>query len=383
MKQILASFTALALLLGLCACSKKVEEPTWQEQFDLGVRYLSEGNYEEAILTFTAAIEIDPMQAETYEKLADAYLALGNLDSALQTLRDGFAATGDTRLQARIDELAAPEFKPTPESTAEPTPESAPTPTVESTLMPTLEFSSTPTQEPTPAPSTATAAQPIVEPTAQPTVAPTSAPTPTPTQIPAPTSPPVISRETDFEIENGELKRYNGSGGAVTIPEGVTSIAHDVFNGCDKLTSIVIPSSVTNIGTYAFAACDSLTSINLPIGLTEISFGLVLNCSNLTNAVIPNGVTNIGVYSFSGCSKLSEIVIPSSVVNIEYCAFRDCTSLTSVIIPSSVTSIGWCAFDGCRNLSSVYYSGTQEQWEAIDREGSYPELDSAAIHFNS
>ena len=109
MKQILASFTALALLVGLCACSKKVEEPTWQEQYDLGVRYLSEGNYEEAILVFTAAIEIDPMQAETYEKLADAYLALGDVEMALQTLRDGYAATGDVRLQARIDELTAPD----------------------------------------------------------------------------------------------------------------------------------------------------------------------------------------------------------------------------------------------------------------------------------
>lgn len=109
MKQILASFTALALLLGLCACSAKVEESTWQEQFDLGVRYLSEGNYEEAILVFTAAIEIDPMQAKTYEKLADVYFALGDLEMALATLQDGYAATGDARLQARIDELTAPE----------------------------------------------------------------------------------------------------------------------------------------------------------------------------------------------------------------------------------------------------------------------------------
>lgn len=30
---------------------------TWQEQYDLGLRYLSEGNYEEAIIAFTAAIE--------------------------------------------------------------------------------------------------------------------------------------------------------------------------------------------------------------------------------------------------------------------------------------------------------------------------------------
>lgn len=34
--------------------------PSWQEQYDFAVRYLSGGNYEETIITFTDAIEIDP-----------------------------------------------------------------------------------------------------------------------------------------------------------------------------------------------------------------------------------------------------------------------------------------------------------------------------------
>ena len=52
------------ILLYLAACG--VSGPTWQEKYDLGVRYLSEGNYEEAIIAFTAAIEIDPKQASAY-----------------------------------------------------------------------------------------------------------------------------------------------------------------------------------------------------------------------------------------------------------------------------------------------------------------------------
>ena len=31
----------------------------WQEQYDLGVQYLSKGTYEEAIIVFAAAIEIE------------------------------------------------------------------------------------------------------------------------------------------------------------------------------------------------------------------------------------------------------------------------------------------------------------------------------------
>ena len=49
----------LAVLLLLTACGQTAEA-AWQEQYDLGMKYLSEGNYEEAIIAFTAAIEIDP-----------------------------------------------------------------------------------------------------------------------------------------------------------------------------------------------------------------------------------------------------------------------------------------------------------------------------------
>lgn len=55
----------LVVLLCLSACGQSAES-TWQEQYDLGVRYLSEGNYEEAIIAFTAAIEIDAEQPETF-----------------------------------------------------------------------------------------------------------------------------------------------------------------------------------------------------------------------------------------------------------------------------------------------------------------------------
>lgn len=47
---------------------------SWQEQYDLGVRYLNEGNYEEAIIAFTAAIEIDEKNTAAYLGRAEAYM---------------------------------------------------------------------------------------------------------------------------------------------------------------------------------------------------------------------------------------------------------------------------------------------------------------------
>lgn len=50
---------------------------SWEEQYDLGMRYLQEGNYEEAIIAFTQAISIDAKQPAIYLAKAQAYEALG------------------------------------------------------------------------------------------------------------------------------------------------------------------------------------------------------------------------------------------------------------------------------------------------------------------
>lgn len=43
----------------------------------------------------------------------------------------------------------------------------------------------------------------------------------------------------------------------------------------------------------------------------------------------------------------------------------DCSGVTDIEIPSSVASIGYSAFGDCSGLKDVYYTGTQEQWNAI------------------
>lgn len=99
MKRFFCILLAALLLLSLAACSKAPEvEPVdealdWQTQYDLGVRYLSEGNYQEAILAFEAAIEIDPKQETIYLKYAEAYTQQGDDASALRVLTRGFRET--------------------------------------------------------------------------------------------------------------------------------------------------------------------------------------------------------------------------------------------------------------------------------------------------
>lgn len=103
MKRHIVFVLTICLTLGLCACGQKA--PTWQEQYDLGVRYLSEGNYEEAIIAFTAAIEIDPKNAEAYIGLADVYIQQGEYEKAREILEQGFEITQAQEIVNKLNEL--------------------------------------------------------------------------------------------------------------------------------------------------------------------------------------------------------------------------------------------------------------------------------------
>ena len=102
----------------------------------------------------------------------------------------------------------------------------------------------------------------------------------------------------------------------------------------------------------------------------------------ILSVIINNGIANISNSAFDGCSSLTSVTIPDSVTSIGYSAFRYCSSLASVTIPDSVTSIGNSAFRDCSSLVDVYYTGTQQQWDAISI-GLYNDpLLNATIHYN-
>lgn len=102
MKRFFYIFLTITLLLVLAACGGS----EWQKQYDLGVKYLSDGNYEEAIIAFSAAIEIDEKQPETYIALADVYVQQGDYEKALEILQQGLEKTGNNAdIAAKLDQV--------------------------------------------------------------------------------------------------------------------------------------------------------------------------------------------------------------------------------------------------------------------------------------
>lgn len=146
--------------------------------------------------------------------------------------------------------------------------------------------------------------------------------------------------ESAFCVENGVLTDYDGKGGDVVIPDGVTEIGNRAFSRCQNLTSVTIPGSVTKIGDHAFYDCENLASVMILDGVTEIGKDAFYNCKTLASVVIPRSVAVIGRSAFYGCLDLISVTIPEGVRAIGEMAFNDCPNLIRVTIPESATEIG-------------------------------------------
>lgn len=107
-KLMIAGIVILAVLIVLLAVvfvSGSGDAKRLREQLDLGQKYLSELEYDQAVAAFTEAVAIDPKSVDAYMGLADAYIGLGDMEAARKTLEEGYAATGDERIRERLNEL--------------------------------------------------------------------------------------------------------------------------------------------------------------------------------------------------------------------------------------------------------------------------------------
>lgn len=180
---------------------------------------------------------------------------------------------------------------------------------------------------------------------------------------------------------------YNLNTSAVTVPEGVLSVAPYTFSGCLILNSIILPESLISIGNNAFAGCFNLTLANVPenvveigkkafsmTGLTEIDLPQGLKIigegafmsTHLTKISIPDSVIYIGKEAFYS-SYIEEITLPTGLKKLESYLLSGCIRLKRVCISEGTETIDTYIFESCPNLEEVYFPSTLKEASQIFR----------------
>lgn len=107
--------------------------------------------------------------------------------------------------------------------------------------------------------------------------------------------------------------------------------------------------------------------------------------SILNRLLFTQGEESVTIDGFVGAS--GELLLPATTAALPITAiapeaFKDNKDLTGILIPGTVTSIGDNAFAGCDNLANVYFTGSQEQWDAIAMGSGNEALQTATVHID-
>ena len=108
-KVIALSAVILFLVIALVLVVVRSNSPAIRvrKQLELAQRYLENLDYEQAIASYEAAIEIDPMCDEAYLSLANIYVELNDPDSAIAVLKTGLEKTGSDSMKQILEQHEA------------------------------------------------------------------------------------------------------------------------------------------------------------------------------------------------------------------------------------------------------------------------------------
>ena len=85
---VLVVMVAVLVIAALVAVQSVSPKQRLQKQLEIGDRYLSELDYEQAVVAYRTAIEIDPKNVDAYLGLADAYVGMNDHEEAVNVLAE-------------------------------------------------------------------------------------------------------------------------------------------------------------------------------------------------------------------------------------------------------------------------------------------------------
>ncbi|MEE1290147.1 MAG: leucine-rich repeat domain-containing protein [Spirochaetota bacterium] len=201
-----------------------------------------------------------------------------------------------------------------------------------------------------------------------------------------------------FNKDKTTLIAYPSAAGDITIPDGVTTITSNAFNGCSNLTSVTfkdtnnwfyttnsnytdkmqidvadtaqnatyLKETYCNYYLYKYLETTiTVTADNVTDGISKLSKGgnhtvkvtgeitadtiasikTALNNNNCAKVNLDlsdtTGLTSIGDNAFSWCKNLTSVVIPDSVTSVDYNAFLICNNIENLVTGNGLTSLNY------------------------------------------
>ncbi|MCR5481588.1 MAG: leucine-rich repeat protein, partial [Clostridia bacterium] len=158
----------------------------------------------------------------------------------------------------------------------------------------------------------------------------------------------------DFTVEKSgssfnlsvEITAYNGTDTEITIPAtanfngrdyAINSIKEGVFDN-KGITTVSFAEGTSAVPLGAFKDLDSLVTVNLPNTVTQISANAFQGCDGLKNVNFAEGGESLRLYNavFANCTSLESVKLPASLSFIANDAnvFYGCTSLKNIEVAS-------------------------------------------------
>ena len=106
-KAIIIFVTIILLLIGIASgivSYANSDAVQIRKQLDLGQKYLTELDYEQAIVVYEAVLDIDDSNIVAYLGMAESYASMGNYEKAVEILQTGYDITADEAIKGKRDE---------------------------------------------------------------------------------------------------------------------------------------------------------------------------------------------------------------------------------------------------------------------------------------
>ena len=202
---------------------------------------------------------------------------------------------------------------------------------------------------------------------------------------------------------------------AFTVPEYVEKIERSAFAELNALESVSFPASVTEIAPGAFYRCPNIVSFTVDpenpalrcvnnCVIAPQTQELVLACKtgripedgsvtrirskafvNTGRSVtVPGCIVEFGEDIFTGCGTLESAVLAPGITKTGYRMFP--ITVKTIVIPDTVTFIEAFLVEAAQYATftppcdlEIYYTGSEEQWNAVHIENWYEALPNSNL----